>query len=483
MSTATDLLGIAVPTAIGAATGIAGNNAAVGNLETGINNASAITTSNGQQLQQLYNEQQTALKPYTAGGPANVDMVNAGLKPGGGLADPYGKTFSFTGEDLANSPGYQFNLERGQKAIDAARRAMGTRFSGGAVKKAIEFGTDYAGTKFNDAFGQAKTTFDTNANQFETDQQNRFNRLQAAASFGLDATKTGIQSSENEQASQSANNAQLAELQTQLAAAKAAGDLGKAQSITNAIQSVLAGTAQNKVVDAIKGIGAPAAAAPGSVARTIAAQGGGDAVAAGVPDIGAAISAAGGSGAALAGAAGAGAAEGALPLTGAAQAAAAAAGLGAPAGVAPGAVAAAPAGGGIGSAVTGLLTNPITIGVAVGVIAMTALLKSQAHWEANDFTSKVQTPFGDNLVKSVNALNAAAKSGQMTQAQGQQAAAAIQEALTGFEQARVKFSARGGQHTTVANQAKAEMDKDFGPGFSNLIAGINQTVAGLPAGA
>jgi hypothetical protein len=130
-----------------------------------------------------------------------------------------------------------------------------------------------------------------------------------------------------------------------------------------------------------------------------------------------------------------------------------------------------------------MMTNPITIGVAAGIIGITALLKSQAHWEANDFTKNVQTKFGDGLVQSVDAFNAAAQSGQMTQEQGQQAAQAIQQALAGFEQARQKFSARGGQHTTVANQAKAEMDKDFGPDFSSLIAGLNSTVAGLPAGA
>jgi hypothetical protein len=487
MSNAIDLADAVLPPIFNGVSTAKQNSAATNNIQTGINSASTTMGQNGLNLAQLHQQSIDSLSPYTAGGPANVDMLNKGLAPGGGLADPYGKTFSFTGEDLQNSPGYQFNLEQGQNAIDAARRAMGTRFSGGAVKKAIEYGTDYAGTKFNDAFGQAKSTFDTNSNQFETDQANRYNRLNAAANFGLDATKATVDENQKYGTANTANSEDMANLQIQLAQAKANGNIAQANNITNTIKTL--GGAVPGIVKTLFGGGSPAT--PGVTGQGVAGnetygppnlpgpgefnpQGGLGSAAYGPPDLGSE-----GNGLSLSNASGltpdiSKAGEGVGAVTGVSGA------------VGGGGTLTGYAGGGLVTshgALVGMMTNPITIGVAAGIIGITALLKSQAHWEANDFTKNVQTKFGDGLVQSVDAFNAAAQSGQMTQEQGQQAAQAIQQALAGFEQARQKFSARGGQHTTVANQAKAEMDKDFGPDFSSLIAGLNSTVAGLPAGA
>ena len=76
------------------------------------------------------------------------------------------------------------------------------------------------------------------------------------------------------------------------------------------------------------------------------------------------------------------------------------------------------AGGGFGSTLAGLATNPITIGVAGGLAAGGAWLKSQAHWEANDIVENFENPFGkEYLPKIAKAVD----SGQITREQGVQA--------------------------------------------------------------
>lgn len=60
----------------------------------------------------------------------------------------------FTGADLQNEPGYKFALAEGNKAIENAARARGVSMSPMTVKELLRYGTDYAGTKYNDAFNR-----------------------------------------------------------------------------------------------------------------------------------------------------------------------------------------------------------------------------------------------------------------------------------------------------------------------------------------
>jgi len=60
----------------------------------------------------------------------------------------------FTGKDLENSPGYQFQLQQGNQALTNKRAATGSLLSGAAVKEAERYNQDYASTAFNTAFNQ-----------------------------------------------------------------------------------------------------------------------------------------------------------------------------------------------------------------------------------------------------------------------------------------------------------------------------------------
>jgi hypothetical protein len=61
---------------------------------------------------------------------------------------------NFTGEDLANEPGYQFGLGEGMKGLDRMLARGGMMKSGAALKGAVRFGQDYAGTKFGEAWNR-----------------------------------------------------------------------------------------------------------------------------------------------------------------------------------------------------------------------------------------------------------------------------------------------------------------------------------------
>jgi hypothetical protein len=97
----------------------------------------------------------------------------------GSLLRPYrngeefdsGPAFSFTGENLASDPGYQFGLNQGTQGIERGQAARGNFLSGAAMRELTRFNEDYAGTKFNDAYNRNLSTYNTNL----TRRQNEWN--------------------------------------------------------------------------------------------------------------------------------------------------------------------------------------------------------------------------------------------------------------------------------------------------------------------
>ena len=83
-----------------------------------------------------------------------------------------------TAAQVQMDPGYQFGLDQGQQAIDRQTAASGGRVSGAALKAAAQYGTDYATTKYGDAYNRV--------NQARSD---RLNRLAALAGIGQTSTQ------------------------------------------------------------------------------------------------------------------------------------------------------------------------------------------------------------------------------------------------------------------------------------------------------
>lgn len=71
------------------------------------------------------------------------------------LLAPYTSGFSFTPGDLTQDPGYQFNLQQGQQALDRRQLAGGNYFSGQAGKELQQFGQGLADNTYESAFNRA----------------------------------------------------------------------------------------------------------------------------------------------------------------------------------------------------------------------------------------------------------------------------------------------------------------------------------------
>lgn len=111
------------------------------------------------------------LQPFTTAGTDANNLLAARTAPGG----EFDKTF--TPSDLTQSPGYQFRLNQGLKALTASAAARGAVSSSG---RAIE---DYAQNS-------ASQEFENEFQRFRQDRQDRFNNLNTLAGRGVDTATT-----------------------------------------------------------------------------------------------------------------------------------------------------------------------------------------------------------------------------------------------------------------------------------------------------
>lgn len=82
----------------------------------------------------------------------------------------------FTMNDYQQDPGYQFRLDEGNKAINAAAAARGLGNSGATMKALARYGQDYASNEYQNAY-----------NRFNADRDRRFNRFSSLAGIGQTA--------------------------------------------------------------------------------------------------------------------------------------------------------------------------------------------------------------------------------------------------------------------------------------------------------
>lgn len=90
-------------------------------------------------------------------------------------------------QDVMNEPGYQFGLTTGLDNVQSSASAKGGLYSGAALKALTQYGTDYATSKYNDAFNRRQSAFG-----------NRWNRLAGLAGIGQTATQQSANSLTNQ---------------------------------------------------------------------------------------------------------------------------------------------------------------------------------------------------------------------------------------------------------------------------------------------
>lgn len=113
-----------------------------------------------------YDQSRSDQQPYRDAGYSALSRMSDLLGLSGNTsADGYGSLRKqFTGADLTSDPGYQFELAQGLKTEQNSAAARGGLYSGAEMKALSKYGTDYAGTKFNEAWNrdQAEKTAEYN---------------------------------------------------------------------------------------------------------------------------------------------------------------------------------------------------------------------------------------------------------------------------------------------------------------------------------
>lgn len=90
----------------------------------------------------------------------------------GSFSDPFNVEAFYDYQD----PGYAFELQQGQQAVQNAASAGSGAFSGAALKDLLKYSQGFARTGYNDAF-----------NRYQTQQGNIFNRLATLLTVGQNA--------------------------------------------------------------------------------------------------------------------------------------------------------------------------------------------------------------------------------------------------------------------------------------------------------
>lgn len=192
------------------------------------------------QKQQWQTQQQNEAPFLAAGTKAVNTLSDLTSTPGQGLLTPWTDTFKPpTAEEARATPGYKFQLQEGEQALQNSAAANGGLLTGGTAKGIDQYAQGLADTTYQQTYQNALQQYQTAYNTFQNNQTNTFNRLATQAGEGQTtasqlgqegqaaaSTVAGINSNAGAQIGQNMNNA---------AAATASGYTGVANAGANAI--------------------------------------------------------------------------------------------------------------------------------------------------------------------------------------------------------------------------------------------------------
>lgn len=184
---------------------------------------SAANQSNNTQLQ-MFNQQQANEAPYLAEGTKALGQLQSQLP---------GLESNFSLSDFQQNPGYQFQLQQGQAALQQSAAARGLLNSTGTMKDMDTYTQGLANTDYNNAY-----------NQYNQNRQTNYNMLASAAGLG----QTAVAGSN--QAAQTAGT-NISNNQIGAGNAAAAGYVGGANAIGNTLGSLGNTAAQYGIMNSL----------------------------------------------------------------------------------------------------------------------------------------------------------------------------------------------------------------------------------------
>ena len=178
---------------------------------------------------------------------AGTQAVNelAGLTgtPGQGLLAPWTGQFQApTAAQAAATPGYQFQLQQGEQALQNSAAAKGGLLSGGTAKALDQYSQGLASTDYQQTYNNAFNEYQQSYNQFQNNQANEFNRLSALSGGGQTSATTlgqqGQQTAGNVANINLTTGAQQGQDIQNAAAATASGYAGATNAATGALGNI-----------------------------------------------------------------------------------------------------------------------------------------------------------------------------------------------------------------------------------------------------
>lgn len=151
--------------------------------------------------------------------------------PGQGLLTPWNQTFTApTAAQAEATPGYQFQLQQGENAMQNSAAARGGLLSGRTLADLNNYAQGQASTNYQNTFNNALTQYQSAYNTFLNNQNNQYQRL-----MGLSGQ--GLQAAGGEGNLINSIGGDIGSLYGQIGAARAQGTIGAA----NAYGSILPG--------------------------------------------------------------------------------------------------------------------------------------------------------------------------------------------------------------------------------------------------
>lgn len=215
---------------------LGGVASAVGSSVAAGDQADAATKASQLQQQQYQQNRQDQM-PYMQSGTAALNTINSDQQNGTGFATPFNLA------NFTSNPGYQFQLQQGQNAINSSAAATGGTLNGGTLKALQQYTTGLANTTYGDAY-----------NRYLANSSNQFGQLFNVAQLGENATATTGNQGTN------AANASGNYL-TQAGNANAAGAVGVANGINAGIGGAVNGI---NTASILQGLSSQSGYGPGS---------------------------------------------------------------------------------------------------------------------------------------------------------------------------------------------------------------------------
>lgn len=204
------------------------------------NDAASVETQGARDAQALLKKNQTAATDFQNGvwsgtQTAEQPYQDLGASSANSLANLLKTGFKApTLADAENTPGFQFNLESGTRAINQNAAANGTLMSGNTGAALEKYGQNLAETTYQQDYQNAMNTYMTNFQSLLGGTNTGLTSTGQLGQFGQEAaTNTAnVDLTSGEQQAQQVNNA---------AAARASGFLGSANAWSNAAGGMAAG--------------------------------------------------------------------------------------------------------------------------------------------------------------------------------------------------------------------------------------------------